>query len=262
MKTCGLLGQNISYSKSPIIHNEYYRLKNYELNYKIFDLKEEEILDFINNLKKNNIIGFNVTIPYKEKIMKYLSKITYPADKINAVNTVLVSEEGLIGYNTDYSGFARSLQIENLKINNGRALIIGAGGSAKAVYHGLLDLNCKCIDVTNRSADKAYKYFGAYCNIIQIDLLKDLSKYDIIVNCTPLGGKNHINSIPIVVQSIKKGCIAYDLVYNPVETRFLYEAKKYGAIAINGENMLKFQAYEAADIWAKYLFRGNYHEIR
>lgn len=260
MKICGLLGHNINYSKSPIIHNEYYKLKSYDLEYKIFDLEESEIITFINNLRKNNIIGFNVTIPYKEKIIKYLDTITYPANKIKAVNTVLVAENSLLGYNKDYSGFVRSLKINNLEVKNGDALIIGAGGAAKAVYYGLLDLKCKSIDITNRNIDKATAYFGDNCKIIPIDSLKDLSKYNIIINCTPLGGKNYINSIPIEVATIKKGCVAYDLVYNPTETRFMREAKDRGAIVINGEDMLKFQAYEAADIWADYLYSGYYHE--
>lgn len=254
MKTCGILGQNIHYSKSPMLHNEYYKLKKYPFEYTIFDIKDNEILDFIRNLRKNDILGFNVTIPYKELIIKYLDEITYPANKINAVNTVLVSKNSLVGYNTDYSGFIKSLKINNLEISGSKALIIGAGGAAKAVYHALSDLNCRNIELTNRNLEKASIYFGDYCNIIPLSYLKDLSSYDIIVNCTPLGGMNHKNLLPIEVNSIKKGCIAYDLVYNPIETRFLKEAKKHGAITINGESMLKYQAYEAANIWADYLY--------
>jgi shikimate dehydrogenase len=254
LKICGLLGQNIHYSKSPSLHNEYYKLKNYPLKYTIFDIKINEMSSFISSLRKNNILGLNVTIPYKEIIIKYLDEITYPANKINAVNTVLVSDKGLIGYNTDYSGFIKSLQINNLELNDGNALIIGAGGAAKAVYHALSDLNCKSIDVTNRNLEKAFIQFGDYCEIIPLSSLKDLSKYNIIINCTPLGGVNHLDSLPMEIESIKKGCIAYDLVYNPKETRFLNEAKEHGAIIINGESMLKYQAYEAANIWADYLY--------
>lgn len=260
MKICGLLGQNINYSKSPEIHSEYYKLKGYDLEYKIFDLEEKEITIFIDNLRNSNIIGFNVTIPYKEKIIKYLDTVTYPANTINAVNTVLVTGDKLIGYNTDYSGFMKSLNINNLNIENGKALIIGAGGAAKAVYHGLLDLNCKDIEIVTRSVDKAAAYFGGFCKIFYSDSIKDLSKYNIIINCTPLGGKNHLNILPIEVETIKVGTIAYDLVYNPSETRFLHEAKKQGAVVLNGEAMLKFQAYEAADIWADYLYGGDKHE--
>lgn len=253
MKICGLLGENICYSKSPSIHNEYYKLKNYPIEYKIFDIKDNEIINFINNLRKNNILGFNVTIPYKELILEYLNEITYPANKIKAVNTVLVSENGLIGYNTDYSGFIKSLQKNNIELKDKNALIIGAGGAAKAVYHALLDLNCGNIKVTNRNIEKASSYFEDHCKIIPLNHLEDLSSFDIIINCTPLGGKNHINLLPIEIKSVKQGSIVYDLVYNPAETRFLQEAKAHGAITLNGESMLKHQAYEAANIWANYL---------
>ncbi|MFL0247079.1 shikimate dehydrogenase [Candidatus Clostridium stratigraminis] len=260
MKICGLLGQNISYSKSPEIHSEYYKHKGYGLRYKIFDLDEKEIGEFINNLRNSNIIGFNVTIPYKEEIIKYLDTVTYPANKINAVNTVLVTEDKLVGYNTDYSGFMKSLKVNSLNIGNGKALIIGAGGAAKAVYHGLIDLNCKDVEILTRSVNKAAVYFEDHCKIFSYDSIKDLSKYNIIINCTPLGSKNHINILPIEVDTIKANCIAYDLVYNPTQTRFMYEAKKRGAIVLNGKAMLKFQAYEAADIWADYLYGGYKHE--
>ncbi|MFL0268130.1 shikimate dehydrogenase [Candidatus Clostridium radicumherbarum] len=260
MKICGLLGQNITYSKSPEIHSEYYKLKCYGLEYKIFDLEEKEIEIFINNLRNSNIIGFNVTIPYKEKIIKYLDTVTYPANTINAVNTVLVTEDELVGYNTDYSGFMKSLKVNSLNIENGKALIIGAGGAAKAVYHGLLDLNCNDIEIVTRNVNKAAEYFGNYSKIFSSDSIKDLSKYNIIINCTPLGGKNYMNMLPIEVDTIKANCIAYDLVYNPAETRFLHEAKIQGAQVFNGEAMLKFQAYEAADIWADYLYGGDKHE--
>jgi shikimate dehydrogenase len=261
LKICGLLGQNINYSISPEIHTEYYNLKNYDLEYKIFDLEEKEIPEFIENLRNSNIIGFNVTIPYKEKVMMYLDAVTYPAQTINAVNTVLVTKDKLIGYNTDYSGFMKSLKINNLSVENGKALIIGAGGAAKAVYHGLIDLNCKDIEIVTRNVNKAAAYFGDNCRIFSSASIKDLSKFNIIINCTPLGGKNYLDILPIEVDTIKAGCIAYDLIYNPTETKFLHEAKKQGAQVLNGEAMLKFQAYEAAEIWADYLYGGHKHEI-
>lgn len=261
LKICGLLGQNIQYSKSPSIHNEYYKLKNYPFEYSIFDIEDDEFSNFINSLRGNDILGFNVTIPYKEVIIKYLNEITYPANKINAVNTVLVSKNGLVGYNTDYSGFVKSLKINNIGVSDSNALIIGAGGAAKAVYHALFDLNCKSIEVTNRNFEKAFDYFKEYCKVIPLNYLEDLSKYNIIINCTPLGGMNYMNLLPIEVKSIKKGCIAYDLVYNPSETRFLKEAKEHSAIIINGESMLKYQAYEAAKIWADYFLENSKGEL-
>lgn len=254
MRICGLLGENISYSKSPDIHTKYYKNKNVLLEYKIFDIKNDELPCFINNLRNNNIIGFNVTIPYKENIIKYLDKIMYPADKIFAVNTVLVKNDILVGYNTDYFGFIKSLQDFNLNLSESSALIIGAGGAAKAVYHALVNLNCKEIIVSSRNAEKANLYFGDYCKVISLNNFVDLSKYKMIINCTPLGGINYREKLPIEVDTIKEDTIVYDLVYNPTKTNFLKEAENKGAIIINGESMLEYQAYKAADIWIDYIY--------
>lgn len=253
MKQCGLLGYNINYSKSPSIHNEYYRNKNVGLQYSIYDVSEHKLSNFIEQLRENNIAGFNVTIPYKEKIIKYLDNIETTADKIGAVNTVLVKEHTLEGYNTDYFGFVKSFEILDLNFKNSAALIIGAGGAAKAVYHGLKSLNCGSMIVGSRNVRKANQYFSKYCKVVHLDSINVLSGYDIIINCTPLGGINYLNEIPMELTTIKPGCIVYDLVYNPPRTKFLDQALLKGATIINGEGMLKYQAYEAADIWIDYL---------
>lgn len=254
MNKCGLLGRNIGYSKSPIIHNDYYRKVGISLSYELFDIEENEIEVFLNNLERQCIIGFNVTIPYKEKIIKYLDRIEYPVNKIRAVNTVLVKNNELIGYNTDYIGFLKS--IEEYDLEGKKVLILGNGGAAKCVSCVFLDLKCGSIDIAVRNESRAKEYFGNHCSIILFDNLNDLSKYDMIVNCTPLGSVNYINEKPISLKSIKENCIVYDLIYNPVKTKFLEEAERYGAIIINGEKMLRYQAYAAADIWINYML-GN-----
>jgi shikimate dehydrogenase len=249
VKRCGLLGRNIQYSRSPIIHNEYYQKHLLPISYEIFDIDEKDISTFINELRQMNIIGFNVTIPYKEKILKFLDKLEYPAKEINAVNTVSVDDYGLVGYNTDYYGFIKSLDGYNL--NNKRALIIGSGGSAKCAAYALENLKCAHISICTRNTEKANEKFGHKYNLIHTSQIKSLNNYDIIVNCTPLGGPNYINSVPLPIEGINKGSIVYDLNYVPEKTRLLEEAEKQGAIIINGENMLINQAHHAADIWIK-----------
>lgn len=254
MKKCGLLGCNIGYSKSPEIHTAYYRSKNIELDYSIFDVKEHQLSDFINKLTENDIIGFNVTVPYKEKIMKYIDVFDEASSKIGAVNTVLVKGNKLEGYNTDYFGFIKSLEEFKIDLTDGKALIIGAGGAAKSIYHGLLAVGCSSIDVACRNPLKANKYFYEHCNILCVSSLKNsLANYDILVNCTPLGGVNHLDELPIEIRNVKFGCIAYDLVYSPKITKFLEKAYLNNAIIINGEKMLIYQAYKAADIWINYI---------
>lgn len=249
LKKCGLLGKNIQYSKSPSIHNEYYLKNNIPLEYEIFDIDESEIVNFIDNINKNNIIGFNVTIPYKETIIEYLSKLEYPADRIKAVNTVVVKDNKLVGYNTDFQGFIKSIQEFNINLKGKDALIIGGGGAAKAIFYALKDLNCLNIDLAARNIDKIKGDFLEISNFISLNNDNDYNRYDIIVNCTPLGGINHLHLTPINLKTIKKGCIVYDLVYNPEKTKFLQEAEVCGAVILNGESMLRHQAYSAANLW-------------
>lgn len=258
MKTCGILGKNIQYSKSPELHNSYYKKNNLDLQYKLFDLKEEELDNFILNLHREGIIGFNVTIPYKESIIKYLSEVKYPADKIKAVNTVLVLKDKLIGYNTDYQGFKKSLEEKQVDLAGKNALIIGSGGSAKCIFYVLIDSGIIEVDVLTRNFNKAKKSMPKNCNIVENNGIIALEKYDIIINCTPLGGSNYPNITPLNLKGIKEGTVVYDLNYVPEESRFLLQAKELGGKIINGTSMLKHQAYHAIDIWcAENILKGE-----
>lgn len=258
----GLLGRNISYSRSPEIHNTYYEEHNIPFSYKIYDTRQEDLDIFIKNLTLNNIVGFNVTIPYKETIIKYLDKLVYPADKIGAVNTVAVKDNKLIGYNTDYIGFKESLECNNINIEGSSTLIIGTGGAAKCVYRVLKDLNASNIDVFSRNPQKTKVKFPQNIKILNIGDENNLKEYDVIVNCTPLGGANYKDMTPIKLQDIRKECIVYDLNYEPKESKFLKESKLLGAVTINGEDMLKLQAYASINLWKIHIFeRGKKIDI-
>ena len=249
MKYTGLLGNNIQYSQSPQIHNEYYKLHGFDFNYKLFDLQKNEIKYFIDNLNNNNIIGFNVTIPYKEHIINFLNQVMYPATEIGAVNTVALSNDKLIGYNTDYLGFIKSLQVEGINYLKGSALIIGNGGAAKSVFFALKDLKIESIDIAGRNKQKILEQFPGIDKFIEFNSIINCNKYDIIVNCTPLGGIKHLEEFPLKLENISEKNIFYDLNYLPEKTRFLHSGEENGAKIINGKNMLKFQAHFAIDIW-------------
>jgi len=249
LKYTGLLGKNIQYSQSPKIHEDYYKLNELNFNYKLFDLQENEITYFIENLDKNNIIGFNVTIPYKEHIINYLNKVMYPADDIGAVNTVGVTKVGLIGYNTDYLGFIKSLRVEGIKALVGRALIIGNGGAAKSIFYALEYLGIQCIDIAGRNKQKIMGQFPKINKFIEFNSTINCENYDIIVNCTPLGGVEHLEEFSLKLENTSEKNILYDLIYIPEKTKFLQRGEESGAKIINGKNMLKFQAYFAIDIW-------------
>jgi shikimate dehydrogenase len=255
VKYTGLLGNDIQYSQSPQIHNEYYKLNGFDFKYKLFDLQKDEIKYFIENLNNNNIIGFNVTIPYKEHIINFLNQVMYPANEIGAVNTVVLtkdklsSKNKLIGYNTDYAGFIKSLQVEGINSLNGSALIIGNGGAAKSVFFALKDLGIKSIDITGRNREKILEQFSQIDKFIEFNSVINCNDYDIIINCTPLGGTKHLEEFTLELENISEKNIFYDLNYLPEKTKFLQQGEKNGAKIVNGKNMLKFQAHFAIDIW-------------
>lgn len=249
MKYTGLLGNNIQYSQSPKVHNEYYILKGLDFNYKLFDLQKNEITYFIENLDDNNIIGFNVTIPYKEYIINFLHQVTYPANEMQAVNTVVLTNNKLIGYNTDYLGFIKSLQVEGITSLKGRALIIGNGGAAKSVFFALKDLGIEFIDIAGRNKQKILKEFFGIDKFVEFNSIINCNNYNIIINCTPLGGVNYPEEFTLKLENTSEKNILYDLNYIPEKTKFLLQGEKNGAKVINGKNMLKFQAHFAIEIW-------------
>ena len=234
-KIYGLIGRNIDYSFSKKYFTK--KFKNDKIDnceYLNFDIKQ--ITDF-KKIDLSNINGFNVTIPYKEKIVIYLDEIDESVRNIGAVNTIKIFKDKLIGYNTDYLGFIKSFN-EMLDYKN--ALILGSGGASKAIQYALKSKKIK-FNVVSRKRD---------LNHIDYSQIESLEKYDLIVNCTPLGTYPNINDKPdLNYDQLNDKHLCYDLIYNPSETLFLNESKKRGAKIINGLQMLKLQAEESWRIW-------------
>lgn len=239
----GLLGKNISYSFSRnYFKNKFEDEQITEISYENFDI--EDISHFPDIVKNTQgLKGLNVTIPYKEQVMPYLDKINKKAKAIGAVNTIKVTKKGkLVGYNTDCYGFINSLK-PYLKKHHKKALILGTGGASKAVMYSLKKRGIKCHYVS-RTAGKKVKFTYQ-------DLNNDIvSKYKLIVNCTPLGTYPNIDECPnIPYDGITKEHILFDLIYNPEESKFLKLGKQNGAKTINGLHMLKLQAEKSWSIW-------------
>lgn len=243
MHRFGLIGKNISYSFSKTYFAE--KFKNEDIkncSYDNFDLSD--ISQFPKAIKETEgLRGLNVTIPYKEAIIPYLDKIKKHAKKIGAVNTIKISKKGkLIGYNTDYYGFKKSLE-PYLKPYHKKALILGTGGAAKGIAYALELLDIELIFVS-RSPKKVNE-------INYTDLTKKvMKKYSIIVNCTPKGTFPNISQCPnIPYDHLTSEHILYDLIYNPEETEFLKRGREHGAVTCNGLRMLHLQAERSWDIW-------------
>ena len=242
-KLYGLLGKNISYSFSRgYFTDKFENLKLKKSKYVNFDLQNIE--DFPTIIDDNeHLKGINVTIPYKEDIIPFLSKIDKTAKKIGAVNTIKFTKRGnLKGYNSDVVGFENSL-IPLLKKHHKRALILGTGGASKAIAYALKrnDIKYKFVS-RNPEGKKEISYNSLTKEVME--------KHTIIINSTPLGTFPDIDKCPnIPYQFITKNHILYDLIYNPAISTFLSKGKEKEAITKNGLQMLELQAEESWRIW-------------
>ncbi|WP_306352855.1 shikimate dehydrogenase family protein [Flavobacterium sp. '19STA2R22 D10 B1'] len=241
-KHFGLIGRNINYSFSKKYFSEKFEEQGLEqYSYNNFDFQSiEEFPTVIQN--DPTLRGLNVTIPYKEAIIPYLDKVSKNAKKIGAVNTIKVTKKGtLVGYNTDFHGFRKSLKPLLKKYHN-RALILGTGGASKAVAYALKKLKIEYDFVSRNPSEYEFSYDSINSEIFD--------EYQIIINCTPVGTfPNTEECPPLPYELFTTKHIAYDLIYNPEETSFLKQAKAHGAQIKNGYDMLIFQAEKAWSIW-------------
>ncbi|ORX22349.1 shikimate dehydrogenase [Thermoanaerobacterium sp. PSU-2] len=252
----GIIGHPIGHSLSPLIHN--YAFENLDFNsvYVSFDVNEEDLKDAIIGIKALGIKGLNVTVPHKESVIKYLDRISDEAKLIGAVNTIKNNSGSLEGYNTDVTGFMESLKEHNVDVAGKNAVILGAGGAAKAVAVGLALLGVKSIYVCNRSIDKAKElsiHMGNNFNIKSLGIsyndLNMLDEIDILINATSVGMYPNVDVSPIGEDVVAKAKFVYDIIYNPEKTLFLSYAEKYRIKYINGLDMLINQAIDSFKIW-------------
>jgi shikimate dehydrogenase len=237
----GLIGKNIDYSFSKVYFTKKFKaLKLDHYTYENFDF--QEISELENVLKNNqNIKGFNVTIPYKEAIIPYVSAMDAIAKEIGAINTIKITTEGIKGYNTDYYGFQKTME-PLLKKHHKFALILGTGGASKAVAYVFKILGISYKFVSRKAENDQFSYSDLNQKILE--------KYTIIVNCTPLGTYPNMERKPeIPYQYISPKHLLFDLIYNPEKTTFLLAGEAQGAQIKNGETMLEQQAEKAWEIW-------------
>lgn len=221
---------------------------NIEGFYHLFEIDKNNLREAIYGLSALGVKGVNVTIPYKIDIVKYLHSVSKEADKIGAVNTIGFEKGQITGYNTDYLGFGMLLDKNNISINNEAIVILGTGGVSKAVVQYAIDNNAKEIIFVSRDAIKGKERYPDF-EVIEYSDLKHHKASGIIVNCTPVGMYPEVKVSPIDKGYFDKFHTAVDLIYNPIKTEFLKEAKKQGLKTVNGLYMLIGQAIKAQEIW-------------
>ena len=244
-----VIGNPIEHSLSPKLHN--YWIKKYKIgeDYEKKLLDNSEIENLILSIREDKIYGANVTVPFKKMVIPFLDELSEEAKISQSVNTIYKKDNKIIGDNTDIEGFKLSIEKTGQEIKNKKALILGAGGVVPSIIIALKKMKIKKIYLSNRTELKAIELKK---NFPEIEIIKwgDTLNFDIIINATSIGLKEE-DEININYQQISKDKFFYDVIYNPPETSFLKNAKKYGGITKNGKMMFIYQAQKAFFIWHK-----------
>ena len=238
-KLFGLLGKDIGYSFSRHYFSNKFAAENLKYEYVNFDL--ENLSTFKSLLNRTDILGMNVTIPYKQEVIPFLDVLDPVAKAIGAVNTIVFENNKRLGYNTDYIGFQNSL-LHFLKPVHKKALVLGTGGASKAVCYVLEQLKIEVLNVSRNEGEdrKAYHQLS----------VEDYKEHTLIINCTPLGTHPNTKAYPpIDYKQINSKHLLYDLIYNPEITAFMQKGKDKGARVLNGYQMLVEQAEASWSLW-------------
>ncbi|NIP62888.1 MAG: shikimate dehydrogenase [Nitrosopumilaceae archaeon] len=254
VKTYAVIGDPIDHSLSPLIHNAAFRELEMDCSYIAYRIPKYELAEGIVDLKKVQIAGFNVTIPHKVEIMRFLDKVDESCSIVGASNTV-VNQNGLLkGYNTDMDGFLNPIKKRNIGIKGSKVLLLGAGGAARAIIAGFSKEKASEITIANRTLEKGTELaeFAQKLGIKSIGITLDevqesASEYNFIINSTSIGLNNE--PAPISLESINKNNIVYDVVYSPMNTNFIKKAKEKDATIVYGYEMLLGQAALSFEIW-------------
>jgi len=254
LKTFAVIGDPIDHSLSPTIHNAAYRELEMECTYIGYRVAKGELATGIESLKKIKIAGFNVTIPHKIEMMKYLDNLDENCKKIGAVNTVLNDDGILRGFNTDMDGFLEPIKRKEIPIKNSKILMLGSGGAARAIAAGFQKENASEITIVNRTKTNGdelaefSKKNGLNSSSKTIDEMNELnSKYDFVINASSLGLKGEKNIIPD--RLFDEQTTVYDIIYKPIKTDLIETAKGKKSKIIFGYEMLLGQAIRSFEIW-------------
>jgi shikimate dehydrogenase len=246
----GIIGNPIRKSLSPVIHNNAFRRMGINAAYLAFEVNE--VQDALRGIRGLDIQGVSVTMPFKLSVIPFLDELDILTERIGAVNTIVNSAGKLIGHNTDLYGALRPLE-ERIDLKGKRVILLGAGGSARAIAYGLKEKGCR-VAIFNRSLERAatlaqelgysYHSLSAFAAMEE-----DATEGDVLINTTPVGMYPNETESPFPKHLLREGMIVMDIVYQPLRTKLLQEAQEQGCETIDGLEMLAYQGVGQLEIW-------------
>jgi shikimate dehydrogenase len=257
---CGVIGDPIEHTMSPVMHNAAFKKLGLDYIYLPFRVRNEELAQAVDGIRALNISGFNVTIPHKVTIMPLLDGLDPLAEKVGAVNTVVNSDGNLRGYNTDATGFLQALLERGVEPREKNTVVLGAGGASRAITYILAERDAQ-LTILNRQleldwaaalAERIAEDFGKEVRVLELgfeNLAIAMERAEILINATSVGMSPDSQETPVPARLLKPELVVFDVVYNPIRTRLLQEAKAAGAHTIEGVDMLSWQGALAFEKW-------------
>lgn len=258
-RLCALIGNPVAHSISPVIHNNLSRLCGVNLAYVTLKVEEGDVKEAVKGAYALNMLGMNVTVPHKQTVIEALADIDPLAKAIGAVNTLVRTDKGYKGYNTDILGLKRELNESGLELKGRPVVILGAGGAARAIAFLCADSGASEVNILNRTVEKAEEIANAVNNNLNIDTVRamNINDYDkikesgyLVIQTTSVGLHPHDDDAVITdIEFYKRASAGVDIIYNPAETKFMKLMKEARKVSYNGLKMLLYQGVEAFELW-------------
>ena len=247
MKKYLVIGNPINHSLSPQLHNHWLKQNKINAIYEKEKIDRNDLKNLVLRVKKSEIYGLNITVPFKNEIITFLDKLSLEAESTQSVNTIHLKNNELVGYNTDVDGFELAIKASKYDVSGKKVFILGAGGVVPSIIFTLKKMGAFEIIVSNRTKNKADKLKKLFDNLTIVDW-GEVPYFDMIINATSLG-LNDKDEINLNFSKVEKEKFFYDVIYNPSETNFLKKAKLMGHKIENGKKMFIYQAASAFNIW-------------
>ena len=254
MKKYLVVGNPIEHSLSPQLHNYWIKKYSIDATYYKLKLNGDDLKDLIFKVKKKDINGINITVPFKKKVISYLDRLTTDAEVTQSVNTIYLDKDKITGHNTDISGFESAIKDTNYKPIKKNIFILGAGGVVSSIILALYKMKASSITLSNRTKNKA-EYLKNLFNNMEVNQNKikvvdwgEIPDFDMVINATSVGLKSE-DQIDIDFTKFQNNKFFYDVIYNPKETNFLKDARKHNNKTENGKRMFIHQAAASFKIW-------------